>query len=177
MGGELNEHVWYDFPSVQRFVGRLVTVLVAREPGHARAFRSAAARFTAGLRSLESTEAELRARYAGTPVAITEPVPAYLLAACGLVNRTPEQFSAALEGDADVSASVLEQTLALFDDHTVRVLVFNAQTAGAETTRVLAAAHAAGVPAVPVTETLPGGTGYLAWMRANLAALAKALAQ
>ena len=74
-------------------------------------------------------------------------------------------------------AAVLEQTLALFDDHAVRVLVYNAQTAGAETTRVLAVAHTNGVPAVPVTETLPARIGYLAWMRGNLAALEKALAQ
>jgi zinc/manganese transport system substrate-binding protein len=176
-GGRLNEHVWYDFRSVARFVARLADVLAAREPAHAHAFRLAATRFTTGLRTLETTESAVRARYAGTPVAITEPVPDYLLQACGLVNRTPAQFSAALEGDAEVPAAVLEQTLALFDDHAVRVLVYNAQTAGAETTRVLAEAHTNGVPAVPVTETLPAGIGYLAWMRGNLAALEKALAQ
>lgn len=175
--GGLNEHVWYDFPSVARFVARLVHVLAVREPAHASAFRAAATRFTAGLHALEATEAAVRARYGGTPVAITEPVPDYLLSACGLVNRTPAQFSAALEGDSDVPAAVLEQTLALFDGHAVRVLVYNEQTSGAETTRVLAAAHANGIPAVPVTETLPAGVGYLAWMRSNLAALEKALAQ
>lgn len=176
-GGELNEHVWYDFGSVARFVTRLVAVLSGRDPRHAQAFRAAAARFAAGLRGLEAIESRIRARYAGTPVAITEPLPDYLLEACGLVVRTPNSFSAAVEGGTDVSATVLEQTLAQFDDHAVRVLVYNAQTAGAETTRVLATAHADGIPAVPVTETLPPGTGYLAWMRANLVALERALAQ
>ena len=176
-GGALNEHVWYDFGSVARFVARLVQVLAAREPAHAGAFRAAAVRFTRGLHALENTEATIRAQYAGTPVAITEPVPDYLLSACGLVNRTPAQFSAALEGDSDVPAAVLEQTLGLFGDHAVRVLVYNEQTTGAETTRVLAAAHENGIPAVPITETLPAGQTYLSWMRSNLAAVEKALAQ
>ncbi len=176
-GGDLNEHVWYDFRSVQRFVARLVAVLSKRLPAQAHAFGTGAARFVAGLHRLETTEAAIRARYAGTPVAITEPVPDYMLSACGLVNRTPEEFSAAVEAGTDVSALVLEQTLALFDDHTVHALVYNEQTSGAETTRVLAAAHANHIPVVPVTETLPSGTSYLGWMQANLATLTKALAQ
>jgi zinc/manganese transport system substrate-binding protein len=39
-----------------------------------------------------------------------------------------------------------------------------------------AAAAAAGIPAVAVTETLPQGTHYLSWMRDNLANLKAALA-
>jgi zinc/manganese transport system substrate-binding protein len=174
-GGELNEHVWYDFRAVARFAHRLVQVLSARDQADASHFRAGAEGFLAGLHRLEHSEEAIRAAHAGTPVAITEPVPLYLLQACGLVDRTPEAFSAGVESGNDVSASVLQQTLALFDRHQVRALVYNAQTSGAETTRVLAAAKADGIPAVPVTETLPAGLGYLAWMRANLAAVAKAL--
>jgi len=172
-----NEHVWYDFATVERFVARLVAVLSHRRPAAAATFRSNAARLDAGLRGLQRTERALRARYRGTPVAITEPVPLYLLTACGLVNRTPEQFSSSVEDGTDASASVLQQTLALFDDHVVRVLVYNDQTSGAETTRVLAAAQADGVPAVPTSETLPSGATYLSWMRGNLRALAIALSE
>jgi zinc/manganese transport system substrate-binding protein len=174
-GGELNEHVWYDFASIDLLVARLVRVLSARRPGEAAGFRSGAARFTHRLRGLAQFEARLRMRYNGTPVAITEPVPDYLLAACGLVNRTPAQFSAGVEQSTDVSASVLSQTLNLFADHAVRVLVYNDQTVGAQTTKVLAAARADSIPTVAVTETLPAGSTYLSWMRANLTALAKAL--
>ena len=117
----------------------------------------------------------MAAAHSGEAVAITEPVPLYLLTACGLVNRTPAQFSEAVEEDTGVSVRVLQQTLALFESHTVRALVYNAQTSGAETTRVLAAAKAAGIPAVPVTETLPAGDTYLGWMGDNLDAVVKAL--
>ena len=137
-----NEHVWYDFATVERFVTRVAAVLSARRPSAAATFGNNAVRLRAGLRELQRTERALRARYRGTPVAITEPLPGYLLAACGLINRTPAQFSTSVEDGTDASVSVLEQTLELLDYHVVRALVYNDQTAGAETTRVLASARA-----------------------------------
>jgi zinc/manganese transport system substrate-binding protein len=176
-GGELNEHVWYDFATVDKLVTRLVSVLSARRPADAATFRTHAHRFTDRLRTLKRTEAQLRARYGGAPVAVTEPVPDYLLGACGLVNRTPTQFSASVAEGTDVSASVLEQTLNLFSTHAVRVLVYNEQSGGAQPDLVVAAARAAAIAVVPVTETLPAAATYLSWMRANLSALAEALSR
>jgi zinc/manganese transport system substrate-binding protein len=174
-GGELNEHIFYDIAGMRRLAARLVAVFSTERPGLHTVFAANAARLDRGLRELMGEEAALRARLDGTPVAITEPVPVYLLAACGLVDRTPAQFSAGVEAGTDVSAAVLQQTLDLVDSHRVRALVYNEQTTGAETTRLLAAASANHIPAVGVTETLPTGDTYLSWMRANLAALRKAL--
>jgi zinc/manganese transport system substrate-binding protein len=173
--GDLNEHVWYDFPTVQRVAARIASVLAAKDPADAATFRGNAAAFGTSLRRLEAGTAVLRQRYGGTAVAITEPVPLYLLAACGLVNRTPEAFSSAVEDEQDVAVRVLQQTKQLFSQHRVRVLVYNAQTTGAQTGQVISAARAAGVPVVPVTETLPAGLGYLPWMAKNLDALTAAL--
>ena len=170
-----NEHVWYDVATVQRLVTRLVAVLSAADPAHAGMFRTNAEALAGGLHSLERTEAELRTRYGGTGVAITEPLPLYLLQACGLVDRTPEEFSDAVEEGTGVAAAVLNATLHLFSDHTVRALVYNAQTSGRESDEVVAAAKRAGIATVPVTETLPAGQHYVSWMRANLDALAEAL--
>lgn len=174
-GGELNEHVWYDFATVQKLVGRLSAFFIAHDPSHQAEFAKNATTFTAKLRALQASEAAIRSADAGAGAAITEPVPLYLLAACGLVNRTPAAFSEAIEAGNDVSTTVLKQTLELFSTHAVRVLVYNEQTSGAETTRVLAAARANHVPTVGVTETLPSGQDYLSWMRANLAAVRTAL--
>lgn len=174
--GELNEHVWYDVPTVVAFVARLQTVLSKHDPGDRTTFARNAATLTAKLHALERAEAEIRARATGTDVAITEPVPLYLLEACGLVNKTPARFSEAVEEDTGVSAGVLNQTLELFTEHQVHALVYNEQTSGAETTRVIAAAKANGIPTVPVTETLPAGNTYVSWMRANLQAVAMAVA-
>ena len=173
--GELNEHVWYDFPTVARVASRIAQAFAAADKPDAKTFRANAAAFITKLRALQQREADLRVRYAGAGVAITEPVPLYLLSACGLVNRTPEAFSSAVEDEQDVAVRVLRQTERLFDDHDVRLLVYNAQTTGAQTGQVVADARAAGVPVVPVTETLPAGLDYLGWMSKNLDAVAAAL--
>lgn len=174
--GDLNEHVWYDFPTVARVVDQLATALSRAEPAGAAEFTANAAGFKTQLAVLEKTEASIAKSQAGKGVAITEPVPLYMLDACKLVNRTPAQFSEAVEEGTDVSARVLAQTLDLFTSKKVDALVHNAQTSGPETTKVLAAAKAAGIPTVPVTETLPAGMTYLSWMTANLAAIRQALA-
>jgi zinc/manganese transport system substrate-binding protein len=174
--GELNEHVWYDFPAVAKVAGRLAELLAAKDPAGARTFRANARAFGAKLRGLEAREAAVKARFHGTGVAITEPVPAYLLDACGLVDRTPPAFSKAVEDEQDVSVRVVRQTHALFEEHQVRLLVYNAQTSGPQTEKVEQAAKDNAIAVVPVTETLPTGKDYLTWMSDTLTALNSALA-
>ncbi|MFF5839964.1 metal ABC transporter solute-binding protein, Zn/Mn family [Streptomyces massasporeus] len=175
--GELNEHVWYDFPTVAEVADRISAALAEADPGDAAAFEKNTAAFKAKLTPLEAREAQIKKARGGDGVAITEPVPLYMLEACGLVNRTPAEFSEAIEEGDDVSPRVLQESLALFSGKKVKALVYNEQTSGPQTEKAEAAAKAAGIPVVPVTETLPKGEDYLGWMTANLDALASALAR
>ncbi|MEW2810612.1 zinc ABC transporter substrate-binding protein [Streptomyces massasporeus] len=175
-GGELNEHVWYDFPTVTKVADRISTALAEADPDDAAAFEKNTAAFKAKLAPLEAREAQIKKAHGGDGVAITEPVPLYMLEASGLVNRTPAEFSEAIEEGDDVSPRVLQESLALFSGKKVKALVYNEQTSGPQTEKAEAAAKAAGIPVVPVTETLPKGEDYLGWMTANLDALASALA-
>jgi zinc/manganese transport system substrate-binding protein len=175
--GELNEHVWYDFPTVAEVADRISAALAKTDPDDAAAFEKNAAAFKAKLAPLEAGEARIKKAHGGEGVAITEPVPLYLIEASGLVNRTPPQFSEAIEEGDDVSPRVLRESLALFSGKKVKALVYNEQTSGPQTEKAEAAARAAGIPVVPVTETLPKGKDYLGWMTANLDALASALAK
>ncbi|MFI6345428.1 metal ABC transporter solute-binding protein, Zn/Mn family [Streptomyces sp. NPDC050560] len=174
-GGELNEHVWYDFPTVARIADRIATALGKASPDDASDFTGNAKSFTAKLKPLEDKEAQIKKAHQGDGIAITEPVPLYLTEASGLVNRTPEDFSEAIEEGSDVSPKALRDTLALFTGKKVRVLVYNEQTSGPQTEKVGKAAKDSGVPDVPVTETLPDGKDYLGWMGDNVDALAEAL--
>jgi zinc/manganese transport system substrate-binding protein len=174
-GADLNEHVWYDFGSVGKVTDRIESALRAADPKDAATFTSNAATFHAGLTALMTREQADKARTAGAGVAITEPVPLYLLQALGAVNKTPPAFSHAVEEGDDVSPAVLHQTTGLFTDGEVKALVYNEQTGDAQTTAVRAAAEAAHVAVVPVTETLPQGDTYLSWMSDNLDAISKAL--
>ncbi|WP_147943625.1 metal ABC transporter solute-binding protein, Zn/Mn family [Microbispora sp. CSR-4] len=174
-GEELNEHVWYDFPSVARLADSIAAALGKADPSGAAAFTAGAEAFKQKLTPLEEQEATIAQSAKGTAVAITEPVPLYMIEACGLTNATPEDFSEAIEEGNDVSARALRDTLALFSGKKVRALVYNSQTSGPETEKVREAADGSGIPVVPVTETLPSGEDYIGWMTANLDALGKAL--
>jgi zinc/manganese transport system substrate-binding protein len=176
-GGELNEHVWYDFPTVARVTDRISAALAKADPADAAAFRKNATAFKARLAPLEAKEARIKKEHGGAAVAITEPVPLYMIEASGLVNRTPAQFSEAIEEGDDVSPRILQESLALFSGRKVEALVYNEQTSGPQTEKAEAAAKAAGIPVVPVTETLPKGKDYIGWMTSNVDALASALAK
>jgi zinc/manganese transport system substrate-binding protein len=173
--GSLNEHVWYDFPTVVAVANMLRDRLIALDQNDAASFRSNAAAFIAKVRAMQDTESHIAADHHGEAAAITEPVPLYMLTACGLVNRTPSQFSEAVEDGHDVAPRVLQLTLNLFNNREVRLLAYNSQTVDATTERVLAAAKANNIPVVPVTETLPADQSYLTWMDSNLKAISSAL--
>ena len=173
--GEFNEHLWYDLPTVAKLATRLSTDLAAAAPAQAATFAANAKTFTAQLQKLQEQEAALKAEHGGEGVAITEPVPGYLLAAAGLTNKTPAEFSEAIEEDTDVPPAALKQTLDLFDQRQVALLAYNEQTSGPQTEAVLAAAERHDIPVVPVTETLPEGQSYLTWMQATITAVGDAL--
>lgn len=174
-GGDLNEHVWYDFPTVDKVAQQISDALGQKDPSNKATYEANEKAFTDKVQGLSKSADDIKSAHSGAPVAITEPVPVYMLDACGLVNKTPEEFSEAVENDTDVSASVLKQTTDLFDNKQVELLAYNEQTTGDSTTAVLNAASKNSIPVVPVTETLPSGKNYVSWMQSNLDALAKAL--
>ena len=112
---------------------------------------------------------------AGTATLLGEPVPGYLLAALGMHVVTPVAFSRAIENGTDAPAAVLAQTLATLTPGRAQLLVYNVQATGPQTDAVIAAAKKAGIPAVPVSETLPPGFDYVTWQRGVLATIAQAL--
>jgi zinc/manganese transport system substrate-binding protein len=174
-GGELNEHVWYDFGTVAKVADQVAAQLGAIDPDSAATFEANAAAFGEKIDGLTAKAEAIKADHGGAGVTITEPVPLYLIEAAGLVDKTPEEFSEAIEDETDVPATVLKEMLDLFTDGSVAALVYNAQTTGPQTEQVLAAAKAAGIAVVPVTETLPEGEDYVSWMTGNLDNLAAAL--
>lgn len=173
--GAFNEHIWYDLAAVSKVAGVIEVELAKVAPAKKASFASRLARFRASLTALETEEASIRSRVGGIGVAITEPVPLYMTAALGLVNRTPAAFSAAIEEGDDVAPSVLGAQLALFTAKRVGLLAYNEQATGSTTEQVLAAAKRAGIPVVGVRETLPDGQDYLTWMRSDLSAMRSAL--
>ena len=171
----LNEHVWYSLPAMSRLADAVADKLGALEPGSAETFRSNAAAFKASLGGLEAKLAAIKASAGHAPVAVTEPVPLYLLEDAGLENETPAEYTAAIEEDADVPPAVLKAAVDLVASRGVRLLAYNTQTEGPQTVALKKAAETAGVPVVNFSETLPDGQSYVQWMTGNVESISKAL--
>lgn len=175
-GGELNEHVFYDYPTMVK-VGNAIAANLAKErPAKASTFFANAAAFKNKVTALEAETAALKAKYDGEKVSYTEPVPGYLFDAIGLVDVTPGAFSRAVEEGNDVPPAALNDTLKLMRDKSVALLAYNEQASSPETSQVQSAAEKSGVPVVPVTETLPKGTTYETWQQGNIDKITAALA-
>lgn len=169
-----NEHVWYSFTGTAEVVAKIVDQLTQLDPGNAATYAANGTALAGQIAGLETRANNLASE---GDVAVTEPVPVYLLQSTGLTNATPEDFTEAIEEGNDVPPLALQETLALVTGKKVRLLAYNSQTASPETERLREAAEAAGVPVVEFTETLPEGADYVSWMTANLDAVATALSR
>lgn len=170
-----NEHVWYSVDAMDALAHEIAHELGEIDPDNAETFEANYDAFAEDLGTITAAADAIAAEHEGDGVAITEPVPLYLLESAGFVNVTPDAFSEAIEEGTDVSPAVLAETLDLFASGDVALLAYNAQTTGSETERVLDAAESASVPVVDFTETLPEGDDYVGWMTANLEAVADAI--
>lgn len=174
--GAVNEHVWYDLPTVRKVAETLAEEFTALAPDDEATFTANAESLTAELDDLLARAAEIGEVNPGAKVVATEPVAAYLIEAAGLTDATPPEFSEAIEEETDPPLSVVAQTTELLAKRQVSALVNNAQTETAVTNSLKEAATSAGVPIVDVTETLPEGvTDYVEWMSSEVNALAAAL--
>jgi zinc/manganese transport system substrate-binding protein len=145
------------------------------DPDNADAYEANYKAFSAKLATLTSRATEIGAEARGLQVAITEPLPLYLLDAVELINATPEEFSDAFEEGIDIPPTALRDTLELFTGADVVLLAYNYQVTSGQGALVLDAALTAGVAVVPFAETLPEGQDYVSWMSSNLEAVASAL--
>lgn len=170
-----NEHVWYSMAAMTRLADAVADKLGTLEPSSAATFRTNAASFKASLADLKAKLAAVKASAGHASVAVTEPVPLYMLEDAGLENKTPAEYSSAIEEDADVPPAVLKAAVDLVGSGGIRFLAYNPQTEGPQTVALKKAAEAAHVPVLNFSETLPDGQSYLQWMTGNVDSIRKAL--
>ena len=172
-----NPHLWYD-PKTMPVVARaMASDLSALLPAHAAYFRANLAAFDRSLAPWLDAIARFKARYAGVPVATTEPVADYLLQAMGAVNLTPFGFQAGIMSGHEPAPQDIALENGFFTRHKVKVFAYNQQVVSSLTTSIRDTALAAGTPVVGVYETMPTpGYTYQSWMLAEVNALQKAVA-
>jgi zinc/manganese transport system substrate-binding protein len=171
-----NPHLWYDTAYVATTAARIEQDLARIEPQHAGYFANRLRSFQRSISRVESVITAFRHRFAGSAVATTEPVADYLLKALGLDNLTPFRFQADVMNGVDPSPEDISLQQSLLTSHRVKVFCYNAQVSSTVTAGLRALAEKSGVPVVAVYETMPTpGYDYQSWMKAEIAALAKAL--
>jgi zinc/manganese transport system substrate-binding protein len=170
-----NPHLWYDPSTMPAVATAIAGVLATADPSHKDEYARRLKIFLASLAPLNEKIAAIRDRYAGTPVAATEPVFGYMAAALKL-KMEEGLFQAAVMNDTEPGAS----SFAVFEDdlkmHKVRVLFYNKQAVNNLVQRVVTLARMSDVPVVGITETCPPGLSYQNWMMSELIATEKALA-
>jgi len=170
-----NPHVWYDPSTMPAVAAAIADALGAADPAHKDEYAARLKVFLASLVPVNDKIATIRDRYAGTPVAASEPVFGYMAAALKL-KMQEGLFQAAVMNDTEPAASAF----ALFEDdlkmRKVRVLFYNKQASNNLVQHLVQLARMSEIPVVGVTETCPPSLSYQDWMMSELSATEKALA-
>src|SRR5580698_476818 len=172
-----NPHLWYSPTTMPKVADAIAADLAAIQPAHAAYFKANAKAFIASLAPWLDAIAAFKKAYAGVPVATTEPVADYMLAAAGADNLTPWTFQADIMNGVDPSPQVLAAQKALFTDHKVKVFLYNQQVTDPLTQSLITLATQNDIPVVGVYETMPApGYDYQTWMLTEVQDLRKAVA-
>ena len=170
-----NEHVWYDVDNAQVIAQAVSDSLKKLDPGSATVYAKNLKTFTDSLARVRQKIAALKAKWNGTPVGLTETIFLYQAGPIGLSVLTPLEFQKAIAEGNDPPADTVVTAENQVKGKKIRVLIYNEQTISSVTTLLQNDAKAAGIPVVPVTETMPSVMSYQDWMLSQLAALEKAL--
>ncbi len=170
-----NEHIWYEADNAQA-VGRAIADNLARiDPAGSRVFKNNIQAFDRSLVAIRQKIAQLKKKYGGTPVGLTETIFLYQSGPLGLTVLTPFEFQKSIAEGNDPPAEAAAEAESQVKERKIKVLIYNEQTVTPITTKLQDEAKAAGIPVLPVTETMPSVMNYQAWMLSQLAALDRAL--
>jgi zinc/manganese transport system substrate-binding protein len=169
-----NPHIWYEPMTMPVYAKALAAALAERDPANKADYDQLLQAFLVSLRPLEAKVAELRGKFAGTPVTATEPVFGYMAGALGFKMRN-ERFQLAVMNNAEPRASDVIAFENDLRERAVRLLFYNSQATDAAAQRLLRIAEQSKVSVVGVTETEPPGKNYQTWMMSELDAIDRAL--
>jgi zinc/manganese transport system substrate-binding protein len=177
LADDVNVHIWYDPATMPKVAAAAADALATLDPPNAAYYASREQAYLAALKPIGDKLAQLKASYAGIPIAFTEDVAGYLTDQIGLVVKTPAGFMKAVEEGTDPAPVDVASERDLFTGKVVKAVLYNSQVTSPTTARIHDLAQENGIPVVGVTETIPPQFHtYQEWQLAQLADLERALA-
>jgi zinc/manganese transport system substrate-binding protein len=170
-----NEHVWYDVDNVQGIAQSITRALQKLDPADASLFERNFQDFQQSLMKIRQKMADIRSRWNGTSIGLTETIFLYQTKPLGLVVQTPFEFQKAIAEGNDPPADTVVITESQVKGKKIRALICNEQTISPITTKLQEEARSAGIPIVSVTEIMPSTMSYQSWILSQLSSLAQAL--
>jgi zinc/manganese transport system substrate-binding protein len=172
-----NPHVWYGIDNMSAVAKSIASALETIDPADRPFFENKLAAFDDSLVPIRRKMSEIKSKYAGTPVALTETIYLYQTRQMGLNVLTPFDFEKAISEGNDPPARSIGVTDSQISGKQVKVLIYNSQTITPITSNLQKAANQNGIPVVPVSETMPSGSSYQTWMMSQLNVVEDALAR
>lgn len=172
-----NPHVWYGIDNIASIARVITNSLEKIDPADTAEYEANLTSFNNSLAPIMAKMAEIKSRYAGTPVGLTETIYLYQTQPMGLDVLTPIRFERAIAEGNDPSAQDVNAANTEIADKQIKILIFNSQTITPITSNLQTAAEQKNIPIVPVSETMPPNDTYQIWMLDELNTLESALAQ
>jgi zinc/manganese transport system substrate-binding protein len=174
-----NPHRWYSPTNVHQVIEQITADYKKLDPADSADFDKLKNTFeNTTLGPYNKAIADIKAKYAGTPVGASESIFAPLAQGLGLKLLTPESFLDAISEGTDPTAkdkATIDEQIA---DKKIKVYVYNSQNATPDVQAQVKAAKAKGIPIATVTETLtPAGSSFQAWQVRQLNGIEAALAK
>ncbi|MFF8029433.1 metal ABC transporter solute-binding protein, Zn/Mn family [Streptomyces sp. NPDC007896] len=174
-----NPHRWYSPDNVHQVIEKITADYKKIDPADASYYDQQKTTFeTKTLAGYNKLIADIKAKYAGTPIGASESIVTPLSEGLGLKMLTPESFLDAMSEGSDPTA----KDKATIDDQIknkkIKVYVYNSQNSTPDVQAQVKAAKAEGIPVATVTETLtPAGASFQQWQTTELKGIEQALAK
>lgn len=169
-----NEHLWFRPDMARKLTLALVHKLGVLDSKHRRAYERRGQKYLQKLQSLTTLQHQARTQLRGVHYLTTEPVYDNTLTKLGAQSQLPD-FANAVEEETDPRASYIKAWHKLIRKRQVAFVINNPQNSSKTVEQAIADAKKYHVPVINVTETKPAHTTYIAWQKALLREVMRAL--
>ncbi|MBO4252415.1 metal ABC transporter solute-binding protein, Zn/Mn family [Streptomyces griseorubiginosus] len=174
-----NPHRWYSPDNVHQVIEKITADYKKIDPADAAYFDQQKTTFeTKTLGDYNKLIADIKAKYAGTPIGASESIVTPLAEGLGLKMLTPETFLDAMSEGSDPTAKDKATIDQQIKNKQIKIYVYNSQNSTPDVQAQVKEAKAQGIPVATVTETLtPAGATFQQWQTTQLRGIEQALAK